>query len=147
MPDVMTRNVVAVAPHDPLPQALDLLRRHHVKALPVTDAARKVLGMVTQTDLLEKAVWRGKGPSLTFENRLRLTLTRVRAPHGAVEDIMTSPVATVGLDAPIGEVALRMSASRLNHLPVVDDRGRLEGVVCQITLMAALMADAAEAAA
>ena len=141
---IMTRDVVAVAPEAPLAEALELIRRHHVKALPVTDESARVVGIVTQTDLLDKAEWDIAGPHLGLGRRLRLTLRRGRAPYGAVEDVMTSAVRSVGPDAPLGEVVLKMSAAGIHHLPVVGPDGRLVGIVSQTDVVAGLLADAEE---
>ena len=142
--EIMTRDVIAIGPHAPIREALETLRRHHVKALPVTDEGRHVLGVVTQTDLLDKAVWGALGPRLGFRRRLKLTLTRVRAPYGAVEDIMTTAVQAVRPETPVADVVLRMSHLGLNHLPVVDGERRLVGLVSQADVIAALLADGAQ---
>lgn len=141
---IMSRDVIAVAPGDSLSEALHLLRRHRVKALPVTDERARVLGIVTQTDLLDKASWDRGGPRLGLARRLRLTLERGRAPHGGVADIM-SPVEPVRPETPVADLVLRMSDAGLHHLPVVGADGRLAGIVSQTDLVAALMADAATA--
>ena len=138
----MTRDVVAIAPGAPLMDALALLRRHHIKVLPVTDESARVVGIVTQTDLLDKAAWDRRGPRLGLGRRLRLTASRERAPHGCVEDIMTSPVVTLRPESPIGEVVLQMSGLGLHHLPVVGPDDRLVGIVSQGDLVAALLTDA-----
>ncbi|TXN02368.1 CBS domain-containing protein, partial [Methylobacterium sp. WL122] len=70
------------------------------------------------------------------------TAARGRAPHGSVEDIMTSPVVTLRPDSPIGEVVLQMSGLGLHHLPVVGPDDRLVGIVSQGDLVAALLTDA-----
>ena len=141
---IMSRDVVAVAPCDSLGEALRLLRRHRVKALPVTDESARVLGIVTQTDLLDKASWDRSGPRLGVVRRFRLTLKRGRAPHGSVADIM-SAVEPVRPQTPVADLVLRMSDAGLHHLPVVGPDGRLMGIVSQTDLVAALMTDAAAA--
>ncbi|MET0257283.1 MAG: CBS domain-containing protein, partial [Methylobacterium sp.] len=141
--DVMIRDVVAVAPDASLREAFELLRAHGIKALPVTDDGARVLGIVTQTDLLDKAAWGRGGPRLASRHRVRLTLSRGRAPYGAVEDIMTSPVETVSPETPIAAVALFMSEGGLHHLPVVADDGKLAGIVAQSDIVAALLQSAA----
>ncbi|KQP59128.1 HPP family protein [Methylobacterium sp. Leaf108] len=144
--DLMTRDVIGVAPEAPLAEALDLLRRHHVKALPVTDEAARILGIVTQTDLLDKAVWERAGPRLGLARRIRLTLMRGRAPHGCVEDIMTAPVRTARMETPVSDLVLWMSQGGLHHLPVVGADGRLVGIVSQTDLVTELLADAGQRA-
>ncbi|KNY22787.1 HPP family protein [Methylobacterium sp. ARG-1] len=141
---IMSRDVIGVAPHDSLAQALHLLRRHRIKALPVTDERARVLGIVTQTDLLDKAEWDRSGPRLGLGRRLQLTVERGRAPHGCAADIMTA-VEPVTPDTPLAELVLRMAEAALHHLPVVDPDGRLVGIVSQTDLIPALMADAGPA--
>ncbi|MCJ2071468.1 HPP family protein [Methylobacterium sp. J-030] len=138
---IMSRDVIAVAPDAPLTEALRLLRRHRIKALPVTDEGARVLGIVTQTDLLDKAAWDRSGPRLGLGRRLRLTVERGRAPHGCAADIM-SAVAPVGPDLPIAALVPLLSRAGLHHLPVVDRDGRLVGIVSQTDLIPALLADA-----
>jgi CBS domain-containing membrane protein len=137
---IMSRDVIAVAPEASLAEALRLLRRHRIKALPVTDERARVLGIVTQTDLLDKAAWDRSGPRLGLARRLLLTVERGRAPHGCAADIM-SAVKPVGPDTPVADLVLRMSEAGLHHLPVVDPDGRLVGIVSQTDLVPALMAD------
>ena len=141
---IMTRDVVAVGPEAPLAEALDLLRRHHIKALPVTDEKAKILGIVTQTDILDKTVWERPGPRLGFGRRVRLTLTRGRAPHGCVEDIMTSPVRTARAETPISDLVMWMSKAGLHHLPVVGADDKLIGIVSQTDLVSQMLADAVD---
>lgn len=139
--DIMTRDVIAIAPEAPLAEALKLLRRHHIKMLPVTDESARVVGIVTQTDLLDKADWNGRGPHIGFRQRVRLTMSRVRAPHGVVDDIMTTPVTTVEPGASVVDVVLRMTDAGVHHLPVVSPDGQLAGVVSQTDVIAALLND------
>jgi len=138
---IMSRDVIAVAPDAPLAEALRLLRRHQIKALPVTDERARVLGIVTQTDLLDKAAWDRSGPRLGLGRRLLLTAERGRAPHGCAADIM-SAVEPVKPDMPIAVLVPRMSVAGLHHLPVVDAEGRLVGIVSQTDLIPALLAEA-----
>ncbi|MFZ8477610.1 CBS domain-containing protein, partial [Staphylococcus aureus] len=88
------------------------------KALPVTDEGARVLGIVTQTDLLDKAAWDRAGPRLGLGRRLRLTAERGRAPHGSAADIM-SAVEPVSPETPVAALVTRMSEAGLHHLPVV----------------------------
>lgn len=139
---IMSRDVIAIAPGAPLMEALSLLRRHRIKVLPVTDESARVLGIVTQTDLLDKAAWDERGPRLGLGRRLRLTAARGRAPHGCVEDIMTGLVETLRPETPIGEVVRLMVRLGLHHMPVVGADRRLVGIVSQSDLVVALLADA-----
>ena len=140
---ILSRDVVAVAPGAPLDEALELLRRHRIKMLPVTDEQARVVGIVTQSDLLDKSAWDRRGPRLGLRRRLALTLERGRAPHGCVADIMTSDVTTVRPETALAEVVLSMTRPGHHHLPVVAADGKLVGVVSQSDVVAALLADKA----
>lgn len=142
--EIMSRDVVTMTAEASLAEALDQLRRHHIKALPVIDAGRRVIGIVTQTDLLDKAAWDWRGPRLGLRHRLRATMRRTRAPAGHVADIMTTPVRVLRPNTPIADVVVLMAAEALHHMPVVDAEGRLVGIVSQTDLIVALLADAAE---
>ncbi len=136
--DIMTRNVLAVAPETPLRAALDLLRGHHIKALPVTDEKAHVVGIVTQTDLLDKADWGRNGPHIGFAQRLKQGLNAGRAPDASVADIMTTPVKSARPDTPIANLIPMMLDAGLHHLPVMDAHLQLVGIVTQTDLIAAL---------
>ncbi len=138
---IMSRDVVAIAPDAPIAEALELLRSHHIKVLPVTGEDARVLGIVTQTDLLDKPTWGPRGPKLGLGQRVSLTLGRMRAPNGSIEDIMTSPVRTVSPSTLLADVVRLMAATGLHHLPVVESDGRLAGIVSQSDLIVALLAE------
>lgn len=138
---IMSRDVIGIGPDAPIREAFDLLRAHHIKALPVTSDDARVIGIVTQTDLLDKAAWGPKGPRLGWRHRLDLTLSRGRAPNGSIADIMTVPVRTTRPDALLADVVRQMAAASLHHLPVVEADGRLAGIVSQSDLTVALLAE------
>ncbi|MDS7597031.1 HPP family protein [Agrobacterium tumefaciens] len=142
---VMTRNVVAVAPEDSLAQAHALMRGHHFKALPVTNDRAEIVGIVTQTDFLEKASWNKGRPAIGFGQRLRLILSGAKAPNDTVKDIMTSPVKTVRPDMAVEEAIIRFAEEGLHYLPVTDHNGKMVGIVSQSDVMVSMLADKAAA--
>lgn len=140
---IMSRDVVAVAPDAPLGEAHALMARHHIKALPVTDDQARILGIVTQTDLLDRADWRGGRPGIGARQRLRLAMTGASAPNGTVKDIMTSPVRTVAPDMPISEAIVLFAEEGLHYLPAIGPGGKLVGIVSQSDVLVAMLADKA----
>ncbi|PZP43983.1 MAG: hypothetical protein DI595_20580 [Agrobacterium fabrum] len=138
---VMSRDVVGVAPDDSLRHAHALMCSHHFKALPVTNDSAEIVGIVTQTDFLEKASWRNGRPSIGFLQRLRLILSAASAPNDTVKDIMTSPVKAVRPETPIEEAIIRFAEDGLHYLPVIDARGKMVGIVSQSDVMVAMLAD------
>lgn len=140
---VMSRKVSKVSPETSLREALALLRDHHVKALPVVDGERHVVGILTQTDFMEKADW-GNPVSSGLGYRLRAITNSDRSLRGVVRDIMTAPVQAVALDLPIAQLIPIMTAGGHHHLPVVDRNGILEGIVTQSDVVAALFSVGAD---
>ncbi|MCP8884157.1 HPP family protein [Devosia sp. XJ19-1] len=135
---VMTRDVARVQPGTSLRVALRTLRGHGVKALPVVDTAGRVVGILTQTDLLEKAEWGPVHASSGLGWRLRAMTNSDRPLRGKVRDVMTTHVATVTEAMPIALVMRLMLDSGHHHLPVSADNGVLRGMVTQSDLIAAL---------
>ncbi|WP_320199942.1 HPP family protein [Agrobacterium sp. rho-13.3] len=140
---IMSRDVVGVAPDDPLKTAHELMRSHHFKALPVTNDNAEVVGIVTQTDFLDKASWTNGRPSIGLIQRVRLIFSGKSAPNGTVKDIMTSPVKTVSPETPIEDVIIMLAEQGLHYLPVVDANNKLAGIISQSDVMVGMLADKA----
>lgn len=117
---------------------LKLLRINGVKAVPVVNANRRVVGIVTQTDILDKADW---GPSATGSGlgwRLRSITNSDRPLRGMARDVMTSDVRCVLTSTPIARVMQVMAETGHHHVPVVDSQGALAGMVTQSDVVVAL---------
>lgn len=140
---IMSRDVATVLPTAHLREALALLRTHHIKALPVVDEARHVVGILTQTDLLDKADW-GPQAGSGLGWRLRSISKSDRSLRGKVQDIMSTPVQSARQDLSIAQLVPMMADAGLHHLPVVDDNGLLVGIVTQSDVIAALFSVQAE---
>lgn len=140
---IMSRDVIGVAPDDSLKNAHKLMRSHHVKALPVTNDAAEVVGIVTQTDFLDKANWTIGRPRIGFLQRLRLIATGKPAPNDTVKDIMTSPVKTVSPTTAIEDVIIVFAEQGLHYLPVVDANQKLAGIISQSDVLIGMLADKA----
>jgi CBS domain-containing membrane protein len=137
--DIMSRDVVAVEFGTTLEQAWALLHERHVAALPVIDRARRIIGIVTQSDFVRHA---DVSLHADLTTRLRTLLTRIRRSHSekpeVVGQIMASPVATVEQNTHIVELVPLMANSHPHHLPIVDGERRLVGMVTQSDLIAGL---------
>jgi CBS domain-containing protein len=120
--DVMTIEVVVAHPTTPIKQAADLLAGHGLSALPVIDGQGRVLGVVSETDLLGDNQRPAGGPMATTAG-----------------EVMTSPAVTVNPHATLTEAARRMQADGLKRLPVVAASGRLIGIVSRADLLRPLV--------
>lgn len=137
--DVMSRDVIAVEFGTSLEEAWTLLRQHRVKALPVIDRARRVIGIVTLVDFMKHA---NLDRYNTFNDRVRQLIRRTLEMHSdkpeVVGQIMTKAVQTARTDMHIVELVPMLSDKGKHHVPVVDGERRLAGVLTQSDLIGAL---------
>ena len=132
--DVMTRDVVSVHASAPFRQIVWQLRSRDVSAVPVVDPDGRVIGIVSEADLLLKQEGLDTEVPRFIERRKRRK-ERAKARGKRAQDLMTSPAVTVGASALIAEAARLMHGNAIKRLPVVDDRGRLLGIVSRADLI------------
>lgn len=137
--EIMSKDTVTLVFATELDEAWQLMRRHQIAALPVLNRARRVIGIVTQSDFLQQIEL---GEYRTAGERLRRLLRRTLGIHSAkpevVGQIMTENVRAVRDTTPIIELVPLMADSGLHHIPVVDHEDRFAGIVTQSDLVAAL---------
>ncbi|MFE6177742.1 CBS domain-containing protein [Streptomyces sp. NPDC056464] len=131
--DVMTRTVAAVAGHAAFKEIVRLMRDRKVSALPVLDGEGRVVGVVSEADLLPKEEFRDSDPDRYTQLRRRCDLAK--AGGLTAEDLMTSPALTTRPDVTLARAARAMAHARVKRLPVVDDRGALAGIVSRADLL------------
>jgi CBS domain-containing protein len=132
--DVMTSQVVTVSPSTPFKEVVEVLRTHRVTAAPVVDELGLVQGVVSEADLLLKQEYpRDHEPPLG--ERLRHRADQARSRGTIARDFMSSPAVTIGEDATVQEAERLLHARHLKRLPVVDDDGRLVGIVSRADLL------------
>jgi CBS domain-containing protein len=132
--DVMSSPVFAVTESMPYKQIAAALREHRISALPVIDGDRRVIGVVSEADLLTKEALGGVIPSV-FTGMLRHQ-ERTKADALTAAELMTSPAVTVGPDEPVVRAAKLMYGSRVKRLPVVTPNGTLIGIVSRTDVLA-----------
>jgi len=133
--EVMTTNVATVGEHAPFKQIVRILAERRVSALPVLDAAGRVVGVVSQADLLHKEEFPG-GPDdrWRIEHRRRRT-ARAKAAGDTAAELMTAPAVTVGPEASVAEAAKLLERHGIKRLPVVNEAGRLVGIASRADLL------------
>jgi CBS domain-containing membrane protein len=145
--DIMSRDLITVEYGTELEEAWALLRFHKVKALPVIDRSRRVIGIVTLVDFLKRANLKTYE---TFEDKLIKFIRRTPDVSSdkpeVVGQVMTSPVYSAGEEMHIVQLVPLLSEKGLHHIPIVDAENRLVGMVTQSDLIAALYAKTVEAA-
>ena len=135
--EVMTRNVTSIPQDGSVHQAWKLMIEKAVKALPVTDAAGVVAGILTDEDLTERAGIRQRlSIALRLDNsEIQQELHSLEGSTLTVEEVMTSPVITVEEKDNLGHATALMTRHNLKRLPVVDDKGRLTGILSRLDVL------------
>ena len=132
--DVMTQRVVSVDRAASYRTMVDLLTDHRISAVPVIDEAGHVLGVVSETDLLRKIEYAGGEEPRIFDGPRRRD-DRRRSRAGIAADLMSSPPVVVTADTSITAAARTMDREGVKRLPVVDEQGRLSGIVTRGDLL------------
>jgi CBS domain-containing protein len=137
--DVMTRDVASVNGSTPFRDIAEVLVSHDVSAAPVVDGEGHVIGVVSEADLLRKEEFREQyyredyRPPLLLRLRRQIGRTGARGDEKAraetATELMTAPAITVRPFTSVVSAARLMDEKGVKRLPVVDDEGRLEGVV------------------
>lgn len=126
--DIMSRDVVSVTPQTPILEAWALLARHRIKALPVADAERRVVGIISVPDFF-----------IDRNNPEPQPVPRMSS-LAVVAQIMSSPVRSARPEQALADLVGAFSDGGLHHLPVADGDGRLVGMITQSDVVAALFA-------
>ncbi len=130
--DVMTQTVAAVGRGAGFKEIVRLLEQWKVSALPVLEGESRVVGIVSEADLLPKEELRDSEPDRSVRFG-RVELAKARAVTAG--ELMTSPAVTVHADATLAEAARIMVHAHVKRLPVVDDHGMLQGIVSRADLL------------
>ena len=115
--DVMTEDVVWVRPDESIQRAAQIMRECDCGALPVLGRGGRVIGMITDRDIV-----------------VRLIATGAETRNALVEDCMTDDVIACHENDSLVECMRVMSREQIRRLPIIDNRGRLSGIVSQADL-------------
>ncbi|MHC3469855.1 CBS domain-containing protein [Streptomyces sp. 7R007] len=129
----MTREVASVGRAAAFKDIVRAIQERKVSALPVVDRAGRVVGVVSEADMLPKEEFRDSDPDRYTQ--LRRLSDLAKAGSVTAGELMTSPALTVRADATLAQAAREMARARVKRLPVVDEEGRLEGIVSRADLL------------
>jgi CBS domain-containing protein len=133
--DVMTRDVRVVRRSTPLKEIARRLTEHGVSAMPVLDEEDRLLGVVSEADLVNRESRDARA------GRRRRPFRRLPPPGGTAKDLMTTPVITVSAGTTVSRAARMMQARGVKRLVVVDPEGRLVGLVSRADLVRVFLRD------
>lgn len=131
--DVMTTHVVAVRLNATYKDIAARLRELRVSAFPVLDDDNKVVGVVSEADLLTKEALESSVPRLM--DGILHGRERAKAAAVTAADLMSKPAITIGPHELVTTAARLMYSRKLKRLPVVDDKDRLIGIVTRTDVL------------
>jgi len=146
----MTREVVSIRPEASVEELAKLLEEHRISGVPVLDKTGGLVGVVTQSDLVQRSRDLELPPALNildfhlflempshFKKRLEKLL------GNKVKDVMTADPLSIAPDTPVNEIAGLMTAQGVHTLPVLAE-GKLVGIVGKLDLIRGLARPAGE---
>ncbi len=136
--EVMTVNVVTTTPDTDLHEAARLLSENRISGMPVVDDNKRVIGVISEADILVLA---GMKRGHTFRDILRGILGEPLAARKSgekVQDVMSFPPITGKPDDDVADVARLLDEKRIKRLPVVDDEGKIVGIISRADIVRAI---------
>ena len=137
--DVMTKDVISILKFESIVHVANVLSEKNISGLPVVDKEQKVIGIITQADILSML---GVGRDHTFKDLLKYMLGEPlpeRRIGDLVGDIMTTPALTIRPDANIAEAVRIMDEKKVRRLPVVDEKNILIGIISRADILKAVI--------
>jgi CBS domain-containing protein len=123
--EVMTREPASCQPADSLVDVAQIMRTHDVGAVPVVDgSSRKLVGMITDRDIVIKAVASGQS-----------------CETATVRDVMSTDVVTCREDEDVQAAVRRMAERKVRRIPVIDSNGVLGGIIAQADIATRVQRD------
>ena len=123
--DRMNRPVISVSPDMPINEALNLMKREHIRRTPVVHNG-KLIGIISDKDLLNASPSPATSLSVWEMNYLLSKIT--------VKDVMTRKVLSVSEDTPIEEAARIMADNKIGGMPVLNKEGKVVGIITETDL-------------
>ncbi len=142
--DIMQSDAIAVGPETTVGELADLLAEHKISGVPVIDDERRVVGVVSEADVilqdadLHFPYYIQFLDGIIYLESVRKFEHRLRKAFGTrVADIMTKDVVTISPDASVREAATMMADHKVNRLPVTAE-GRLVGIMTRGDIVRAI---------
>jgi CBS domain-containing protein len=132
--DVMTEKVIVARTSTSFKELAGMLQGHGISAVPILNESDRLVGIVSESDLLLKEAQRSRAPRRPFRWRRRRT-DRVKARGRVAAEVMTIPAITIGPSAPVAQAARTMHDRNVKRLPVVDSDAQLLGIVSRSDLL------------
>jgi CBS domain-containing protein len=146
--DVMSHDPIMVGPQTPIKEAIKILAERHISGLPVVDEAGKLIGVISETDLL----WQETGVEppvyimfldsvIYLENPSRYDKELHKALGQTVGEVMSGDPLTVTRDQPLRKAAKLMQEKSVRRLAVTDEAGKVIGILTPGDIVRAMAAE------
>jgi CBS domain-containing membrane protein len=139
--DIMMTRVISVNPEDSLVHVVEIMSQSRVSGVPVVDSDRRVLGVISEKDILFQMVGE------TTDNFMTL-LAQCLQSGGCcampglkliAREVMTAPAVTIQEDVYLADIAELLTQRQINRLPVTDPQGRLVGIITRSDIVNATL--------
>jgi CBS domain-containing protein len=127
--DVMTKRVHVASPMTPFKLLVRLIEENRISAVPIVDQRGVAVGLVSEGDLILKERTEELEASTDLLHLRRHLTDRAKAQGLTAAEVMTSPAITIGADNRLADAARLMHERNVRQLVVVDDRGKIAGIV------------------
>lgn len=143
--EIMTTDVIHVTGDKTLQEAIDLMARHNISGLPVTDSQNLLTGIISNTDIIrysqkvnvvplfDPSGWVSPHSDISDLTSLRRGIDLLAKT--AVSKLMKKKVYTAGEESTLIDLAGLMSRRQVNRIPIVDREGRLTGIVTRADMV------------
>lgn len=146
--EIMTREPIVVTPTTPLKEAIQILAEHHISGLPVVNEQGVLVGVISESDLM----WQETGVEPAPYVMVLDSIIYLQNPHKydqeihkalgqTVGEVMTSHVTTIKPQKSLQEAAHALQQKQVHRLPVLDDAGKLIGILTRGDIIRAMAAD------
>jgi CBS domain-containing protein len=146
--DVMTSNPIVVQPQTPIKEAIQLLAERRISGLPVVDGEGKLVGVITESDLMWQETGVDPPPYIILldsviylQNPARYEKEIHKALGQTVEEVMSEKHITVEPDRALKEAARLMHEKEIRRLPVVDEQGQVIGILTRGDIVQAMVTE------
>jgi CBS domain-containing protein len=137
--DVMTRRVHVASPMTPFKLLVRLIEENRISAIPIVDQRGFAVGLVSEGDLLLKERMDELETSTDLLHLRRRQKERTKAEGLTAADVMTSPAITIRADGRLVDAARLMHERNVRQLVVVDERGKIAGIVSRSDVLQVFM--------
>ena len=146
--EIMTREPIVVTPTTPLKEAIQILAERHISGLPVVNEEGNLVGVISESDLM----WQETGAEPPPYVMVLDSIIYLQNPHKyeqeihkalgqTVGEVMTSHVTTIKPQQTIAEAAHVLQQKQVHRLPVLDNAGKLIGILTRGDIIRAMAAE------